>query len=427
MHIRLAGVLSLCVVLWNPCSGHNIPEQLHKYDMNSHNMFVRENPTKKTIDELIREAMGDLKDTLNVQTKDDDILMELDMILSKQQYYGLYAQPKSSTLIRSKRKAVRNPFLRWPNGIIPYRFRLRHFSQRDQYMIRQAMTEWERYTCLRFREATSSDSDVVVFVNGKGCNSYVGMIRGEQEVSLASDGCRRIGVYLHEIGHAIGLKHEHNRPDRDKYVNIIWDNVDSNDWRNFINNTSWEVDQMNVPYDYYSVMHYSVTAYAKVKGLKTIIVKNPVNEARIGDPDTEQPSFRDIAIVNKMYECHAKCDPSIQCSGGYVDKNCQCVCENGDSDCQIGRAVKPSGECKNLHSDYRWCDILAKAGYCNTNWNVIIHCAKSCGTCSGPVMSTSNAGKLTNTIVKTKYEKPQINKVNQEANADDPNGIIFLD
>jgi len=52
----------------------------------------------------------------------------------------------------------------------------------------------------------------------------VGAIGGEQILNMG-DGCQYVGLVLHEFGHAIGYFHEHNRPDRDDVVNIMWDNI----------------------------------------------------------------------------------------------------------------------------------------------------------------------------------------------------------
>ena len=56
------------------------------------------------------------------------------------------------------------------------------------------------------------------------CRSYLGRIGGEQTISIGS-GCLQTGVVIHEIMHALGYPHEHNRPDRDNYINIHWDNI----------------------------------------------------------------------------------------------------------------------------------------------------------------------------------------------------------
>ena len=47
---------------------------------------------------------------------------------------------------------------------------------------------------------------------------------GRQEITLGS-GCRDRGRVIHEIMHALGFYHEHNRPDRDRYIRVLWSNM----------------------------------------------------------------------------------------------------------------------------------------------------------------------------------------------------------
>lgn len=39
------------------------------------------------------------------------------------------------------------------------------------------------------------------------------------------DGCEFKYVMMHELGHVIGFYHEHQRADRNEFVEILWDNV----------------------------------------------------------------------------------------------------------------------------------------------------------------------------------------------------------
>ena len=65
---------------------------------------------------------------------------------------------------------------------------------------------------------------------------------------------------LHELGHTLGLYHEQNRPDRDQFVEILYNNIKYFSLRkNFDKLPESEVNSLNITYDYQSIMHYSKT------------------------------------------------------------------------------------------------------------------------------------------------------------------------
>ena len=89
---------------------------------------------------------------------------------------------------------------------------------------------------------------------------------GEQLISLNGDldpstpGCWWKHTIVHEFIHAFGFAHEQQRPDRDDYVKVIWQNIPESLWSQF---QVWEGSHTyGVPYDGKSVMHYTSKSFS---------------------------------------------------------------------------------------------------------------------------------------------------------------------
>lgn len=166
-------------------------------------------------------------------------------------------------------------------------------------VIRQAMDAIERETCIRFRSRTF-EKDFVNIFSGRYCKSNLGRTGGAQELSLNWKLCIKKGIVIHELLHALGYIHMHNRPNRDKYVNIQWKNINPKYYKEFERVSPRMFNYYGTPYDYESIMHYSASAFSKT-GALTIVPKDSNYISRIGH--RERLSEGDIKRINTKYNC----------------------------------------------------------------------------------------------------------------------------
>jgi astacin len=182
---------------------------------------------------------------------------------------------------------------RWTNGIVPYEI---DPNLPNQGRVFDAIAHWQNNTSIRFVQRTSSNAsqypNYTYFRPADGCWSYVGMQGGKQDIGLAN-GCG-LGATIHEIGHALGLWHEQSREDRDRHIQIHWENIQAGQEHNFNQQINDGDDYAG--YDYDSIMHYGSTAFSK-NGQPTITTIPPGR--RIGNRDSLSPT--DIATIAFLY------------------------------------------------------------------------------------------------------------------------------
>lgn len=106
------------------------------------------------------------------------------------------------------------------------------------------------------------DVDWIMIQAGTGCSSFVGKIQNcSSQVINVAPGCYKAEVQ-HELMHALGAYHEHQRPDRAQHVIL-------SPLNSYLSTAQWSVnfdipgDALSVSsYDYLSVMHYRTSAFA---------------------------------------------------------------------------------------------------------------------------------------------------------------------
>ncbi|BFZ02635.1 hypothetical protein BsWGS_05673 [Bradybaena similaris] len=107
---------------------------------------------------------------------------------------------------------------------------------------------------------------------------------------------------MHELIHVLGFWHEHNRPDRDTYININLTNVLGSTQWDFREVAATMLNTLGTPYDLGSIMHYSPYTEAIDKEI-------PVITPKTGQADGIKLGQRmalsnwDVLRIQKWYGC----------------------------------------------------------------------------------------------------------------------------
>ncbi|WP_347218096.1 M12 family metallopeptidase [Chryseobacterium sp.] len=184
-------------------------------------------------------------------------------------------------------------YSRWPNRTIYYTI-ANNMGSINVNKINTAVNEYNTKTNTRWVQRTNQ-SNYVEFIfgssNGSDGWAHIGYQGGKQTVSL--DQYISVGSVIHEMGHTVGLYHEHSRQDRDQYVSIQWGNIQDGQAYNFNKYTSGtDIGPFNIN----SVMMYWPNSYSK-NGQPTIKRANGTNFTynRTGF------TTGDINTINAMY------------------------------------------------------------------------------------------------------------------------------
>jgi len=338
--------------------------------------------------------------------------------------------------------AARNTYVAagkpWKGGSVKYCY-ASDTTHKVRLHFLAAAKQLEKASCLTFKNvgwksgaSASSRSDQecnespAVFVISRpsyGCYSVVGMSTSttyaSQPLQLEDPGCAHIGVVLHEIGHALGMAHEHSRPDRDKYVRVLWENVKKGQEHNFAISSNGFTD---VPYDYISLMHYDAYGFTKditkptlemvsghgEIGQRSAMGKNDVDQiAAMYAPEVQGCKATAISSGTGCFDMVGAngedvCTGLTACSGSVIEKCCACSggitvqCYEG-AECPSAVLLPPPAEGACVEDATA---LFGKTGTCiyhnKCAFAINIKCPpQSCTHTSGAgsYMSSSCAGK----------------------------------
>lgn len=181
----------------------------------------------------------------------------------------------------------------WDSPEIPYQIKA---TLPNPERIERAIAYLRKFSRVNF-VPYQGQKDAVLFEEGtEHCLSALGRLGGVQPIRL-SDNCDTQAV-LHEMMHTLGFIHEQSRPDRDQYVEVVWENIEEKYRSQFDLVPGFFSDILaDSDFDYRSIMLYRPHDFAITPDLITLKTKkaDPV------DPIPYGLSSGDLKRLNRLY------------------------------------------------------------------------------------------------------------------------------
>ncbi|CAH0699281.1 unnamed protein product [Spodoptera exigua] len=242
------------------------------------------------------------------------------------------------------------PNTKWPSNTIVYEFN-NEFTNAQINAIYAAMREISSRTCVRFRRREARDVNFVrITGRSDGCYANVGYwsTMGVHTLNLARDtpgrGCFTHTVIIHEWLHVVGFFHMQSTHNRDTYVRIMWQNIWPGMEHNFDKYATNIVNNMGLPYEYASNMHYGRYGFS-INGQATML---PIfnDNGLLGQ--TQFVTAWDWLRANRHYNCPGAwndvINPEDLSKGGYEFEPNYEELEDLPVDDQVAEEIAPQEE-----------------------------------------------------------------------------------
>ncbi len=194
-------------------------------------------------------------------------IFEGDMVLGKADEIGTFstATAKSSGKKEGHITTVDPWITRWPAGVMAYRVRYSGWYAVTQgsaldLQIQAAIAHWNSWFSGIMKQRTNETAYVTFEMASGVCRSETAGRTGSEQLIEVDTACST-GILIHEIGHAMGLKHEHTRPDRNSFVTINSGNIKIGKGSQFDIPSAGD-SRASGAYDFGSIMHHSVNAFS---------------------------------------------------------------------------------------------------------------------------------------------------------------------